>query len=60
VVKNSNLKCFNCNTVMECVNDINESFVRIDWFLCPNCYSKGQVEYEIETTNRYKSIEWSK
>lgn len=39
------MECYTCKTKMECVDDINTEFLRIDWFKCPKCKSKAEVIY---------------
>lgn len=39
------MKCFTCKSTMECVDDINVETCRIDWFKCPKCNSRAEVNY---------------
>lgn len=41
------MKCLTCKEKMECINDVNNVSVRIDWLECPKCKSTAQVEYEV-------------
>lgn len=40
------MKCFTCKTEMECVDDVNQEHIRIDWFQCPKCGSKATMIYQ--------------
>ena len=39
------MECYTCHEQMKCVDDVNEISIRIDWFECPKCKSKADVEY---------------
>jgi len=39
------MKCVTCKTQMECVDDVNNIGMRIDWEKCPKCGSKAEIEY---------------
>jgi hypothetical protein len=53
------MKCFTCHTEMVCVDDVNETFDRIDWFECPNCESWSEVIYNI-SDNSIRHVTWHK
>lgn len=39
------MKCFTCKDEMKCIDDANDLGVRIDWYQCPRCNSKAEVNY---------------
>lgn len=39
------MKCFKCQTEMECYDDVNYETERIDFERCPTCNSKADITY---------------
>ena len=37
------MKCMTCKTEMECIDDVNNNEIRIDWLECPKCKSRAEV-----------------
>lgn len=51
------MDCFTCHTEMKCYNDVNDEALRIDWYKCPKCGSRAEVEYGDH--GRYKTkVTW--
>lgn len=43
------MRCKYCNHEIDCRNDANYENCRIDWFECPNCLAKVQIQHNKST-----------
>lgn len=39
------MNCLNCNTPMLCVDDVNDTSIRVDFECCPECGAKADIYY---------------
>lgn len=39
------MECLTCKIRMVCVDDVNDTSIRLDFMECPKCNSKATIEY---------------